>query len=84
MNASRETTTTTREEKLQASPALAFDRPQDVLTANDLSTDEKRAVLMRWKEDAIALQVATDENMSGGERPRLDEVVAALNALEGQ
>lgn len=74
----------TREEKLKASPAMAFERPQDVLTANELSKEEKRDVLMRWKADAIDLQVAADENMAGGESTRLDEVVNALNALEAQ
>jgi hypothetical protein len=74
--------TATRNEKLKSSPASVFKRPQDVLLANDLSTDEKRRVLEKWKEDAIALQVAADENMAGGENSRLDEVVAALNALD--
>lgn len=71
-------------EKLRTSPSSIFKRPQDVLLANELSADEKRDILNRWKEDAIALQVAADENMAGGENTRLDEVVAALNALEKQ
>ena len=72
----------TRQEKMETSPAMAFKRPQDVLTANDLSKDEKRVVLEKWKEEAKDLQRAADENMAGGENTRLDEVVAALNALE--
>ena len=73
-----------QEAKVKTSPSSVFKRPQDVLLANELSIDEKRDVLNRWKEDAIALQVAADENMAGGENTRLDEVVAALNALEKQ
>ena len=71
-------------EKLKTSPSSVFARPQDVLTANDLSDDEKRDILLRWKEDAVALQIAADENMSGGETTKLDEVVAALNAIGGK
>src|SRR5262249_28032343 len=71
-------------EKMRTSPSSVFARPQDVLVANDLSKDEKRKILDQWKEDAIALQVAADENMASGEGTRLDEVVNALNALDKQ
>jgi hypothetical protein len=67
----------------KTSPSRAFERPQDVLAANDLSREEKREILLRWKEEAVALQVAADENMAGGEATKLDEVVTALNALAG-
>jgi hypothetical protein len=69
-------------EQAKASPTRAFERPQDVLAANDLSKDDKRRILLEWKDEAIGLQVAADENMGGGENTRLDEVVAALNALD--
>lgn len=63
-------------------PAAMFDRPQDVLMANDLSKDEKRAILEQWKQDAMLLQTATDENMAGGEPSKIEEVAEALRALD--
>jgi hypothetical protein len=63
-------------------PAAMFDRPQDVLMANDLSKDEKHAILEQWKQDAMLLQTATDENMTGGEPSMIKEVAEALRALD--
>jgi len=73
-----------REKMAQArqNPAAMFDRPQDVLMANDLSRDEKRAILEQWKQDAIQLQKATEENMAGGEPSKIEEVVEALRTLD--
>lgn len=68
--------------KAKQNPAAMFDEPQDVLTANDLSTDEKRAILDQWKQDAMQLQQAADENMTGGEPSRIEDVVEALKALD--
>lgn len=63
------------------SPASVFDRPSEVLIANELSRDQKIEILKRWESDAQALQRATDENMSGGEQPPLDEINKALSQL---
>jgi hypothetical protein len=63
-------------------PAAMYERPQDVLMANDLSKDEKRAILEQWKQDAMLLQTATDESMAGGEPSRIEEVAEALRALD--
>lgn len=73
-----------REKIAQAkqNPSAMFDRPQDVLMANDLSRDEKRAILEQWKQDAIQLQTATEENMAGGEPSKIEEVVEALSTLD--
>ncbi|MGE3302061.1 MAG: hypothetical protein AB7M12_02995 [Hyphomonadaceae bacterium] len=65
-----------------ANPAGAFGAPRDVLHAEGCSLDQKREILEHWKEDAMQLQTATDENMAGGEPSRLEEVVAALNVLQ--
>jgi hypothetical protein len=78
-------TTNNEREKLataKQNPAACFDRPQDVLMANDLSKDEKRAILEQWKQDAMLLQTATDENMAGGEPSKIEEVALALRALD--
>ena len=63
-------------------PAAMFNKPQDVLSANDLSTDEKRAILEQWKQDSMQLQQASDENMTGGEPSQIEDVVEALKALD--
>ena len=65
-------------------PAAMFNKPQDVLSANDLSTDEKRAILEQWKQDSMQLQQASDENMTGGEPSRIEDVVDALKVLDQQ
>jgi hypothetical protein len=69
-------------EKAMLSPVSVFEKPADVLITPDLSRDEKIAILQRWVSDAVALQRATDENMSGGETPPLDEINSALSALD--
>ena len=69
-----EMTHTNKVKAAKANPAKEFNRPQDVLLANDLSRDEKRAILERWKQDAMQLQTATSENMTGGEPSRIEDV----------
>ena len=64
------------------SPAAVFDSPQEVVDTQELSRAEKIEILKRWELDARALQRASDENMSGGEQPLLDEVNKALAVLD--
>ncbi len=63
-------------------PAAVFASPQEVLHDPSLSTEDKREVLRRWAWDAWLLEVAADEAMTNGEPSRLDEVQAALLALD--
>ena len=44
--------------------------------------DEKRRILESWKKDAELLSTAQDENMSGGERPQLQDVSLALSRAD--
>ena len=44
-------------------PASVFKAPEDVLVAPELSTEEKRSILVRWEADAEALLRATEEGM---------------------
>lgn len=64
------------------SPTSVFDHPSEVLAAKELSRDQKLQILKRWESDAQSLQRATDENMSGGEQPQLDEINKAVSLLE--
>ncbi len=65
----------------RTSPTTVFDAPDEVVQSDDLTKKEKVEVLDQWEADAKALQSATDEGMSGGKRPRLDEVKAAQTEL---
>ena len=72
-------------EKAKASPTSAFQSPKEVVAASGLTPKEKTDVLVQWESDAIALHRATDEGMTVGKRPRLDEVKSAqaqLNRLK--
>lgn len=54
----------------------------DVLRDDELDLDEKRRILESWKQDAQLLSTAQDENMTGGERPQLQDVSLALGELD--
>ena len=68
-------------EQALTSPISVFDHPAEVV-ATDLPNSQKIEILLRWQFDAHALQRATDENMFGGDPPMLDEVNAALTAVD--
>jgi len=63
-------------------PSAVFDTPTEVVEAKCLTRRQKIEVLKRWELDARALQRATDENMTGGEHPPLDEINEALSKLD--
>ena len=69
-------------EQALASPTSVFNAPSEVVDAAALSTAQKIEILKRWELDARDLQRATEENMSGGERPQLDEVNEALSIVD--
>ena len=69
-------------EAARVSPTTVFDAPEDVVESADLTKKEKVRILDQWEADAKALHRATDEGMSGGKRPRLDEVKAAQTELD--
>lgn len=62
-------------------PAEIFKRPNDVVSSDDLTTDQKLEVLKRWETDALLLSVADEENMSGGEPSRIEDVRHAIDVL---
>ena len=63
-------------------PTSVFTRPEDVLAEASLSRDQKIQILRRWEYDARELEVADDENMSGGSPDVLDRVLDALRRLD--
>jgi hypothetical protein len=63
-------------------PTKAYKSPMDVVRDGELEAGEKLRILESWKKDAELLSTAQDENMAGGERPLLQDVMLALQELE--
>jgi len=65
-------------------PAVGFNRPRDVLKDEDLSAEEKRAVLSSWASDACAVDGKPYLRwmLGCGEPVPLLEVLEALARLE--
>lgn len=68
-------------DKALVDPAAVFTTPDEVVTAEGLSTDQRIRILRRWEYDALELTVADDENMPGDSTPLLEKVLAALHRL---
>jgi hypothetical protein len=74
-------------DQARLNPSAVFASPSDVLQHRDLSRTQKIDVLRRWAQDAQALQVAEDENMTAPPYQRssqLDEVMKALHDLDAE
>jgi hypothetical protein len=74
-------------DKARLNPSEVFASPNDILQHRELSRAQKIEVLRRWAQDAQALQVAEDENMTAPpQQPasRLDEVMKALHDLDAE
>jgi hypothetical protein len=63
-------------------PRRIFGEPGSVLSHPDLDTQQKREILESWRQDAVRLSEAEQENMGGGEEPMLQRVNDALLELE--
>lgn len=69
-------------EKALLNPADTFDDPQDVVSHDELSREQKVEILERWKHDAEELVTASGEGMDGGDaRPALKRVSKALEQV---
>jgi hypothetical protein len=67
-------------ERALLDPTAVFRTPEEVLARQDLTRDQKAAILQRWRYDAIELEVAETEGMHDGEPDLLDRVLDALRA----
>lgn len=63
-------------------PTREYHEPMDVVRDAQLEAAEKLRILESWKKDAELLSTAQDENMAGGERPQLQDVLLAIQELE--
>jgi hypothetical protein len=75
-------------EAAMKNPGATFGTPEVLEATRGLSTEQKRAILMQWKDQLQQLQTADDENMPGPEAPhggiaellkRVTTVLARLN-----
>lgn len=68
-------------EKALLDPSSVFSVPQDVLSAEGLTREQKIEILKRWEYDARELEVATEENMPGSNSSCLQDIINALDEL---
>ncbi|KPH06190.1 hypothetical protein CO657_30640 (plasmid) [Rhizobium acidisoli] len=66
-------------------PAKHFGHPRDVLTANDIGDDEKRAILASWASDIFAVESIPAVRLYPGadEAVPYDEIIEALKTFDG-
>jgi outer membrane lipoprotein SlyB len=69
-------------ERALLDPTAVFKTPEEVLKRDDLSREQKAAILRRWAYDARELEVAEDEGMRDGEPDLLDRVLRSLDKLK--
>ena len=67
-------------------PAQAFEHPLDVVHDQDLTLNEKRAILAAWASDVCAVEAAPSlRRAPGGTRTvQFDDVIDALQSLDRQ
>jgi len=64
-------------------PANAFAHPMDVVRDEDLTFNEKRAILASWASDACAIEAAPDlRKNSSRSVVRWDDIMDALRTLD--
>ena len=59
----------TRFDEALTDVSKVFRRPEDILSAEDLSEDQKVALLRQWDTDLRLLMVASEENMTASTPP---------------
>jgi hypothetical protein len=70
-------------DKAKLDPSSVFHTPKDVLRAPGLSAEDKKAILIRWEEDAEAMLRATEEGMPPADNRNPAELLRAVHlALE--
>ena len=69
-------------------PGSVFRAPDELLSADELSAEDKRAILVRWEADTEALLRATEEGMPPSDKRSPAELLRvlheAMRQLEGR
>ena len=68
--------------KVMNDPSTYFKSPNDICNEESLTNDQKIKILRQWEYDALELEVAEEENMSGGSPDMLHEILEALRTLD--
>jgi len=68
-------------EKAKLNPAAVFKSPQEVVSSQELSRQQKIEILQRWEQDATLMEVAEEEGMPGPQPKLLQPIRDALHAL---
>ena len=64
-------------------PAQAFGHPSKVVNDQDLTLNEKRAILASWASDACTVEASPDlRSKSGGPPVLFDDIMEALRTLD--
>ena len=70
-------------QKALMDPQSAFEAPEKIVTARDLTTDQKVEILRRWECNAAEEAVALEEGMPGEESNMLRRILLALGEIAG-
>ncbi len=62
-------------------PSSVFVNPEDVVSAEGIDRNTKIEILRRWAYHVFELEVAEEENMTGGKAGPLDGILRGLKAL---
>ena len=68
-------------EKAKLNPAAVFKAPQEVVSSQEFSREQKIQILQQWEQDARLMEVAEEESMSGPQPKLLQPIREALHAL---
>jgi len=68
-------------DKALIAPEQVFKSPIDIVTTGSLTPEQKLKILKHWEANALDLQVATEESMTGPGNSRLGEIRKAVNML---
>lgn len=69
-------------EKAIVDPESVYDGPEEVISDDRLSLQQRVEILKRWAHDADRLAVAESEGMGGGEPAMQNRVLEALHRIE--
>ncbi len=73
--------TTHNPEQIASDPASSFANPEDVLSAEGLSREQKIELLKQLAYDATEADVATEEGMPGNDESPVQRILLALRRL---
>lgn len=70
-------------EKVLLDPASEYSGPEDVLSDQSLSIDQKIELLRRWEYNASEEAVALEEGMPGEESDLLKRILVTIGKIAG-